>query len=120
MIKTKTVSELRRHSRINDRRTHRRIEPPVSLHFTSFESRECVPVNIGLGGVRVQSARPCETGSRFTLIVGLPRRGQLVIKGRVVWSSPRRSGCAVGLPYEMGVDFGTSNGPELEILARHL
>ncbi len=107
-------------SQVQDRRESRRCEAPVALRLTSFEDRNCVALDVSSGGVRVQSARRFEKGDSFTLVVGLPRSGQLALKGRVVWVARNSDPAARGRDYEMGVGFYDASSGDIDLFRRHI
>ena len=119
-METKTLTLPPRKKPLRDRRIHRRVEPPVSLRLSSFEERNCVPLNISRGGVGLQTARRYPVGKPFVLSVNLSLAGQIVLEGRVVWFSIHKGKNREELPYEIGVCFDDSASRNLTLLAVHL
>ena len=103
-----------------DRRASRRREAPAALRFTSFEDRNCVALDVSAGGARVLSARRFEEGDDFTLVVGLPRRGQLALKGRVVWIERDLEPIEFDRCREIGVGFCNTAPDEIELFRRYI
>ena len=103
-----------------DRRASRRREASAALRFTSFEDRNCVALDVSAGGARVLSARRFEEGDDFTLVVGLPRCGQLALKGRVVWIERDPEPVAFDRCREIGVGFCRAAPDEIDLLRRYI
>ncbi len=105
---------------VKDRRGSRRREAPAALRFTSFEDRNCVALDVSSGGVRVQSARRFEEGDDFALVMNLPRRGQLVLKGRVVWVRQNPDPGARDRQYEIGVGFNSASPRDIDLFRQYI
>ncbi|HVM22512.1 MAG TPA: PilZ domain-containing protein [Sphingomicrobium sp.] len=97
------------------RELRRRVVLPARLNTGAHWSDTCI-LNISSRGLLIHSARPAEAGSRVEL-----RRGDHVIRARVVW----RDGGRIGLhaeeriPVEDILTLGQSAGLQLTAAARH-